>query len=396
MRHSPAQWIPSGVAGAVVRKEAMFCSDLRTYFAVLHCVARNSSYPTHGLLGRFTAPITRFDFSPCPGRVRGHMTLGDAPRGAHSSLQARILLILLWMTRSIPLRQLRRLQPRPPMHQQLRSAVSGVEGDGSLRVRRVLILATQRTIAPRLQRRAAMAVAVAVAVAVWASAGGRTRHRLPQCSRCEGASFASVKLDAPPVTVDDLRAAIMAARRMDVDPSLVTLRLVHLGPGGRKDDEPTAAEEAAAATLKPRSTLAKAGVSDGAFLLLNVASTAAAGPALLPPDDDTARLFAALAEGLVAEEAIARPLPDGTQRPITVLRLPDCLKWKHADSNVMLVRHFYDDLYTHVLRRLQPQADPMQHRHIITGNPGAHLGRAEGVVLARFTVANCDCFTARR
>jgi len=205
-------------------------------------------------------------------------------------------------------------------------------------------------------------------------------------SRVEGASFASVKLDSPPATVDDLRAAIMAARRMDVDPSLVTLRLVHLGPGGREDDEPTAAEEAAAATLKPRYTLTKAGVSDGAFLLLDVASTAAAGPALLPPDDDTARIFAALAEGRVVEQVLTRTLPDGTQRPITVLRLPDGLKWKHADSDTLLVRHFYDDLYTHVLHRLQPRAVQRERHYVITGNPGVCTGEGACTMAERGTL----------
>lgn len=70
----------------------------------------------------------------------------------------------------------------------------------------------------------------------------------------------------------DLRRVLMASRKMDIDPSLVMLRLVRKGDSGRTG-LPTAAEEANAVVLKPFAPLDAAGVSDGAWVLLDLIST---------------------------------------------------------------------------------------------------------------------------
>jgi hypothetical protein len=71
-------------------------------------------------------------------------------------------------------------------------------------------------------------------------------------------------------TVSKFIARWMAQAKLDVDPSLVTLRLVACG--SRK---PTAAEEAAAVVLDdPRLTLAEAGVTAGCSLLADTVQLA--------------------------------------------------------------------------------------------------------------------------
>jgi len=57
-----------------------------------------------------------------------------------------------------------------------------------------------------------------------------------------------------------------------------------------------------------------------------------------------------------------------------VLHLPDGLMSQHADSNVLLVRHFVHNLFTHVLHRLQPMQASKFHRLTRAGNPGAFSG----------------------
>jgi len=93
----------------------------------------------------------------------------------------------------------------------------------------------------------------------------------------------------------------------------------------------------------------------------------------------------------VAEEVITRTLPDGTQRPITVLRLSDGLTWKHADSDTLLVRHFYDPLFTHVLHRLQPRSVQRGRHYVITGNPGAFSCEGEGGALSAGNIGPQRC-----
>ena len=68
---------------------------------------------------------------------------------------------------------------------------------------------------------------------------------------------------APLETVAQFRRRLLDKWKLDVDPGLVSLRLVpHTG-----EDEPTAAQEAAATTLNPRKTLAAVGVADGSWLV---------------------------------------------------------------------------------------------------------------------------------
>ena len=63
-------------------------------------------------------------------------------------------------------------------------------------------------------------------------------------------------------TVDDFKARWVAQEQLDVRPSLVTLRLVK-----SSEAEPKAEEEAIAKELRPRLTLAAAGLTGGCSLL---------------------------------------------------------------------------------------------------------------------------------
>jgi hypothetical protein len=88
-----------------------------------------------------------------------------------------------------------------------------------------------------------------------------------------GAQYVAVKgVDAQQL-VDDFKARYVAQAKLDVDPSLVTLRIVLCG--SRK---PTAEEEAAAVVLDdPRLTLAAVGVTDGCSLLAYFATSSDKG-----------------------------------------------------------------------------------------------------------------------
>jgi hypothetical protein len=77
-----------------------------------------------------------------------------------------------------------------------------------------------------------------------------------------GARYDFCKNVDPQQTVDDFKARWMAQEKLDVDPSLVTLRLVACA-----DSEPTAEEEEAAVELDPFDTLAAAGFTDSCSLL---------------------------------------------------------------------------------------------------------------------------------
>ncbi len=78
----------------------------------------------------------------------------------------------------------------------------------------------------------------------------------------EGARYAEVEFVDCSLTVSKLIARWVSDKKLDVDPSLVTLRLVKSGPG-----VPTASKEAQAAPLEPRLTLSEAGLVDGSWLL---------------------------------------------------------------------------------------------------------------------------------
>ena len=89
-----------------------------------------------------------------------------------------------------------------------------------------------------------------------------------------GARYGSVRSVDTRLTVDEFIARWTAQAKLDVDPSLVTLRLVKCG--ARK---PSAEEEKQAVELDdPRLSLADAGVTDGCSLLAFVASSAPRSP----------------------------------------------------------------------------------------------------------------------
>ena len=73
------------------------------------------------------------------------------------------------------------------------------------------------------------------------------------------------------LTVDALKLRWLAERKLDVDPGLVSLRLV---PDTGDKEEPTPADESRATVLNPRKTLAEAGVVDGSCLLAVFATSA--------------------------------------------------------------------------------------------------------------------------
>jgi hypothetical protein len=80
-----------------------------------------------------------------------------------------------------------------------------------------------------------------------------------------GARYAAVKGVDAQQSVDDFTARWVSDKNLDVDPSLVTLKLVKCG-----SDVPTKSEEAAALAatpLMPRLTLRAAGIADGSSLL---------------------------------------------------------------------------------------------------------------------------------
>jgi hypothetical protein len=84
-----------------------------------------------------------------------------------------------------------------------------------------------------------------------------------------GAQFAAVKEVDVQQTVSKFISRWVAQAKLDVGPSVVTLRLVACG--ARK---PTAEEEQAAVELDPFDTLAAAGITDSCKLLAYVAWSA--------------------------------------------------------------------------------------------------------------------------
>ena len=64
-------------------------------------------------------------------------------------------------------------------------------------------------------------------------------------------------------SVDEFISRWVAERKLDCDPSLVSLRLVP----STGEEEPTPEQEAEATVLPPRKTLAQAGVADGSWLV---------------------------------------------------------------------------------------------------------------------------------
>jgi hypothetical protein len=88
-----------------------------------------------------------------------------------------------------------------------------------------------------------------------------------------GAQYVSVKSVNCETTVDDFKSRWVAQAKLDVDPSLVRLRLVNAAVV-----DPTAEEEKQAVELCPRLSLAEAGVTDWCSLLAFIASSAPRSP----------------------------------------------------------------------------------------------------------------------
>jgi hypothetical protein len=86
-----------------------------------------------------------------------------------------------------------------------------------------------------------------------------------------GARYAEIEGVDSSLTVSKLIARWLSDKKLDDDPSLVTLRLVTCAPGA----DPTEAQERAATALSPRLTLREAGVADGGSLLADFAAVQA-------------------------------------------------------------------------------------------------------------------------
>ena len=95
-----------------------------------------------------------------------------------------------------------------------------------------------------------------------------------------GAQYVEVENVDLEQTVSKFKARWVAQAKLDVDPSLVTLRLVESSGA-----EPTPDEEAIAKNkaedLRPRLTLAKAGLTDGCSLLAFISKSAFSEPPLV-------------------------------------------------------------------------------------------------------------------
>jgi hypothetical protein len=87
-----------------------------------------------------------------------------------------------------------------------------------------------------------------------------------------GARYAELENVDPRATVSKLIARWVVSEKLDVTPSLVSLRLVPCPCSS--EEEPTPEQEAAATVLPPRKTLAEAGVVDGSWLLAVFAQAA--------------------------------------------------------------------------------------------------------------------------
>ena len=89
----------------------------------------------------------------------------------------------------------------------------------------------------------------------------------------EGARYAEIEGVDSSLTVSKLIARWVSDKKLDVDTSLVKLRLVTCASG----DDPSEAQEQAATELSPRRTLREAGVADGGSLLACFAAARRSG-----------------------------------------------------------------------------------------------------------------------
>jgi len=113
--------------------------------------------------------------------------------------------------------------------------------------------------------------------------------------------------------VAELIARWVAERKLDCDPSLVSLRLVKRGPGGMPtaEQQATALQSPASLLADPSETLAEAGVADGSWLLAVFASSAGSFSPLLAPDTraSAAEVASMVVERLLTAEAIQDTTP---------------------------------------------------------------------------------------
>lgn len=82
----------------------------------------------------------------------------------------------------------------------------------------------------------------------------------------DGTQFTNFAGVDPLQLVDTLKKRWLHEARKDVDPSLVTLRLLPCAP----DEDPSEADERAATELNPRRTLRDAGVLNGSSLVVHI------------------------------------------------------------------------------------------------------------------------------
>ena len=95
-----------------------------------------------------------------------------------------------------------------------------------------------------------------------------------------GARYVAVKDVDGQQTVDDFIARWVAQAKLDVDPSLVTLRLVKSSAADPTPDEEAYAKNNAE-DLGPRLTLADAGIKNGCSLLACTSKSAFCAPPLV-------------------------------------------------------------------------------------------------------------------
>ena len=154
--------------------------------------------------------------------------------------------------------------------------------------------------------------------------------------------------------MDEFIARWVAQARLDMDPGLVSLRLVKRGPDRlTKDLANRVAAEEAATVLDPADTLTEAGVADGSWLLAvfveaSGASTFAPLPVLFTP-----RLY------------------------LSVCSLWDCLARTAEQACSRACGGRVGRL------RACPCPDALQRRHVHSGRCSPHLGRADAVAVCR-------------
>jgi hypothetical protein len=116
---------------------------------------------------------------------------------------------------------------------------------------------------------------------------------------------------SPTETVAQFKRRCLAAKKLDCDPSLVSLRLVKRNPSGvpTAEQEATALQSPASLLADPSLTLAEAGVADGSWLLVVFATSAGSVSPLLAPDT---RVSAAEVASMVVERLTAEVIQDTT------------------------------------------------------------------------------------